>query len=214
MSYNVMESRTIPAPSTVLFRGTLVMAAAALAALTLFAPHLGAQQADRRVELRPVVGIFLPTGQQRDLLRNTVIVGAQAEYLFTPSLGVVGTFGWAPIKDQSVERNKLNIYQYDLGLEARLRNLSPAATITTRPYVALGAGARSYRESKRVDGKTESNFLGFGALGVDLAMPNGPFGVRLEARDNVTNFNGLRGEFSKRETRNDVQLTGGLTFAF
>jgi hypothetical protein len=39
-------------------------------------------------------------------------------------------------------------------------------------------------------------------------------GIRIEARDNVTWFKGLRGELQDRNSRNDVQFAAGLTFGF
>jgi hypothetical protein len=39
-------------------------------------------------------------------------------------------------------------------------------------------------------------------------------GNRVEARDNMSRFNGLRGEFAKAVRRNDVAITTGLTWKF
>jgi len=194
----------------------LRVAVAAAAALALFASRAEAQGLPTRhaVEVRPVVGALLPTGDQRDLLDEAVLVGAQASYALTPNLAVIGTVGWSPSKDRLLGGEKLDLFQYDVGLEGRLNNLTPASRIVTRPYAALGVGGRTY-DYRDLDGAdAETNFLGFGALGLDLAQASGPLGLRLEVRDNVTAFKGLRGELDDREARNDLQLSAGLTFAF
>jgi hypothetical protein len=49
---------------------------------------------------------------------------------------------------------------------------------------------------------------------VDLTPRTGPIGFRIEARDNLTSFKGLRGELADRTNRNDVQFSAGLTWRF
>ncbi|MHB1225887.1 MAG: outer membrane beta-barrel protein, partial [Gemmatimonadaceae bacterium] len=182
---------------------------AALTALTLFASAAHAQGASetRPFELRPVVGALVPTGDQRDLLKDAVLLGAQLSYSLTPNLAVVGSFGWAPSEDRLLADEKVDLFQYDLGVEGRLRNLTPASSISTRPYAAIGVGGRTYSYRDLDDADAQTNFLGYGALGLEVAQASGPFGIRIEARDNITAFKGLRGELAERKARNDVQLT-------
>jgi hypothetical protein len=52
----------------------------------------------------------------------------------------------------------------------------------------------------------------YGAAGVDLARPDRKYGIRVEARDNVTWFKGFRGELPEMRSRNDLQFSAGLTF--
>lgn len=201
------------------FRPTFLRAGLGLAALTAFVllvPRAEAQSASvqRTFEVRPFVGGMIQTGDQRDLLKDAVLVGAQASYTLTPNFAVVGSFGWAPSKDQTIAEEKIDLFQYDVGLEGRLDNLMPASSISTRPYAALGVGGRTYDYRDLDDVDAQTNFLGFGAVGVDVAQATGPIGVRVEARDNITAFKGLRGEFGERKARNDVQFSAGLTVAF
>jgi hypothetical protein len=96
-------------------------------------------------------------------------------------------------------------------VEGRLNDLVANPAWSLRPYGRIGAGARTYdyRDLDAVD--AQANFVGHGALGLDLARETGRIGLRLEARDNSASFAGLRGELTGSETRNDVQLTAGLT---
>ena len=190
----------------------LVIAASLLA----FAARVNAQQSSTPpVSVRPVVGALLGTGDQHDALKSAVLVGGQASYAFHPNLAFVGTFGWSPSQDKlSAQQPKLDLYQYDLGIEGRLDNLTEGTSIITRPYATLGAGARTYDLRNVPNASAQTNALGFGAIGLDLDHTGGKVGVRLEARDNVTGFKGFRGELPDRKTRNDIQLSAGLTLGF
>jgi hypothetical protein len=185
----------------------LTVALAAVPALTTQV------EAQTSFAIRPTVGVFVPTGDQRDLLKDALLVGVQGSYNLTQNFALNGTFGWSPNKDQLVNDEKLDLFQYDLGIEGRLNNLTPTAGVSTRPYATLGAGARTYH-FRDLDASSQTNFLGFGAVGVDLAQATGPIGVRIEARDNVTAFKGLQSELAERKARNDLQFTAGLTIGF
>ena len=188
--------------------------AAVLAAFT--AVPAGAQRVPeaKPFELRPYVGALVPTGAQRDLIKDAVLVGAQASYAVTPNVALLGSFGWSPTKDQTFADESVDLFQYEVGVEGRLRNLTAALPFATRPYASLGVGGRTYDYRDLAGAGATTNVLGFGAVGVDLAQRDGPIGIRIEARDNVTAFKGLRGELAERKARNDVQLTAGLTFSF
>lgn len=174
------------------------------------------------IEIRPVVGAFVPTGDHRDLLKDALLVGAELGWHFIPSLAVVGSFAWAPTKDKTTalpgnalftgSEEKVDLFDYDLGLEWRLPYAIPT-TWAVRPYLGAGVGGRtsSYRD---VSSSSQTDLLGYGKLGVDVAPDAGLLGLRFEARDNITRFEGLRGELADATTRNDVQLTAGLTFRF
>jgi hypothetical protein len=192
------------------------MALAVAAALTAFAVRLQAQAPDSKAfHVRPIAGALLPTGDERDLLKNAVLVGGQATYSFIPSLAIVGSFGWSPSKDKTSPVDaKVDLYQYDLGLEARASNLTNGSSVSTRPYAAIGGGARTYNLRNVPGASAQTNPLGYGAVGLDVGQADGGFGIRLEVRDNVTWFKGLRGELQERKSRNDVQLAAGLAFGF
>jgi hypothetical protein len=186
------------------------------AALTAFAIRsAGAQTPLPPITIRPVVGALMGTGDQHDALKSAVLVGGQASYAFHPNFGVVGTFGWSPSQDKlSPQQPKLDLYQYDLGIEGRLNDLTGGTSFVTRPYAGLGGGGRTYNLRNVPNAASQTNVLGYGAIGLDLNHESGKFGVRLEARDNVTGFKGFRGELADRKARNDVQLSAGLSFGF
>jgi hypothetical protein len=195
-------------------RASIGLAAAAF--LLVSTAPAGAQRAvNAPITLRPVVGALMGTGDQHDALKSAVLVGGQASYIFHPNFAVVGTFGWSPSQDKlSAQQPKLDLYQYDLGIEGRLNDLTESSAFITRPYAALGAGGRTYNLRNVPNAGAQTNALGYGAIGLDLDHESGKFGVRVEARDNVTAFKGFRGEFADRKARNDVQLSAGLTFGF
>src|SRR5262245_39088506 len=61
------------------------------ASLIAFALRANAQSApapktSAAFEIRPYVGAYLPTGDQRDLLKDAVLVGGQASYRLIPQL--------------------------------------------------------------------------------------------------------------------------------
>ncbi len=220
-----------PSPLAPWLRGAalaLVGATAFLLAATVTAGIARAQGvADRpasrgAIELRPYVGAVVPTGAQRDVLTDAVLVGAQLGWHFHDRLAVTGSFGWAPASDRGStlagdplptgREENVDLFQYDVALEGRLPNLLPSRRWSTRPYAALGVGGRTYNYRDVGSLGAETNVLGFGALGLDVTPPSGNLGLRVEARDNVSAFRGLRGERDERRARNDVQLTAGLTF--
>ena len=189
---------------------------AVVASLLAFAIRLEAQQTNSPTfRVRPVVGALVGTGDQADALKSAVLVGGQASYAFHPNFSLVGSFGWSPSQDKlSAQRPDLDLYQYDLGIEARLSNLTEGSSIATRPYAILGGGGRTYSLRKVPNADAQTDALGYGAVGLDLDHTGSRVGIRLEARDNVTSFKGFRGELSDRKTRNDLQFSAGLTFGF
>jgi hypothetical protein len=161
-------------------------------------------------ELRPYAGAFIPTGKQRDLLRDAVLVGGQASYRLNPQFAITGTLGWAPSKDRITPGDqKLDVWQYDLGAELRAPSWVTSGAIDFTPFVGLGAGARTY-DYRDLDVSAKTNFAGYGVLGGELGF--GRIGWRLEARDYVSQFKPFDGGDSK--TRNDVTVATGLTVKF
>jgi hypothetical protein len=190
------------------------MGLAVIASLLAFAARVQAQQVSQSaISVRPVVGALVATGAQHDALKNAVLVGGQASYAFHPNFALVGSFGWSPSQDKlSVQQPKLDLYQYDLGLEGRLNDLTRSLRFCTRPYAALGAGGRTYNLRNVPNASAQSNPLLYSAAGVDVAQSDARFGLRFEARDNVTWFKGFRGELPDIKARNDLQFSAGLTF--
>jgi hypothetical protein len=182
-------------------------AAAALAAAPL---ALHAQATGRGFESRSTSGALIATGDQRDILKDAFFTGGQLAYRVHKNVTVVGAFGYSPGTTRTDE--KLNVYQYDLGVEGRLPGLVGLGSWAISPYGTLGAGGRTY-DYKHAGG-TETNFVGFAGAGADVGPRGARWGVRVGARDYVSSFRGLRGELAEREARNDVAITAGLTMNF
>jgi hypothetical protein len=192
------------------------LALVVFAAVSAFAIRTQAQvPSQNALHVRPYVGALLTTGNEHDLLKNAVLVGGQASYAFHPNFSLAGSFGWSPSEDKtSALQTKVDLYQYDLGIEGRLSDLTSGSPVVTRPYATLGGGARTY-DLRNVPGAgAQTNPLGYAAVGLDLDQAEGRIGLRLEARDNVTWFKGLRGELPDRKARNDLQLAAGVTVGF
>jgi hypothetical protein len=215
-----MSTRTA---TTTLIRRT-VLTALGLGGLLVATASAGAQDqvlatrgASAAFEIRPYVGAYVPTGDQRDLLKDAVLVGAQASWRVIPQLAVTGTFGWAPSKDRLTAGDQtLDLYQYDLGAEARAPSWYSGGSWGSggswdfTPFVGLGIGGRTYNyRDLEVDSKT--NVAGYGALGGEVGF--GRLGLRVEGRDYVSRFEPLTGN-SDTKTRNDVTLAAGLTVRF
>jgi hypothetical protein len=152
--------------------------------------------------------MFVPTGDQRDFLKDAQITAAQLSYLVQPSVAITGTVTWARSRDRmSLNAPKLDVFNYDLGVEARPARWLPARALSISPFAGIGAGVRSYNYRKNdLNGATD--VAGYGALGAELGM--GRVGVRLEVRDYVTGF--APAVVGKSGTRNDVVIMAALRF--
>lgn len=184
---------------------------------TLFGPSLVPSAAaqsvsESRLEVRPFIGAFIPTGTQRDMLDNAITVGAQGAFALTSYLSIVGTFSVTPSSDTRLSLDDdLDVFSYDIGAELQKSFIVTGTGVTLSPFIGLGAGGRTYDYRDR-DTHAESNVAGYGALGAQLRM--GSIGFRLEARDYVSSFTGLTGEMTDRETRNDVAILSAISFSF
>jgi hypothetical protein len=189
---------------------TSYRAVAIAIALTAVATETQAQMTTS-FELRPFVGAYIPTGDQRDLLEDAVLAGAQLSWHALPYLGVTGTFGWSPSKDRVTPGDQtLDIYQYDVGAELRANSLWGGTIWNFTPFVGLGVGGRTY-DYRDMDVDSKTNVDGYGALGGDIGF--GPVGFRIEARDYVSQFKPLIGG-GDTKTRNDIGLAAGVSYRF
>ncbi|HEX6052644.1 MAG TPA: hypothetical protein VFZ21_25440 [Gemmatimonadaceae bacterium] len=189
-----------------------VLAAAVFALSGVVASTARAQDftGSRGFEFRPYAGAYIPTGDQRDLLEDAVLVGAQASYRILPQFAITGTFGWSPSKDRiAVGDQKIDLYQYDVGAELRAPSWFTSGALDFTPFAGLGVGGRTY-DYRDLDVDAKSNIAGFGVLGGELGF--GRAGFRVEARDYVSRFKPFDGGDSK--TRNDVTVAAGLTLRF
>lgn len=209
MSMSRVISLTTSTPRGRMARRASLATFAALALAALAAPtHTAAAQ---QLELRPFVGAYIPTGDQRDFVKDAVLAGAQLSVRVIPAVAITGTFGWSPSKDRVTTGNQtLDIYQYDVGAEFRPAPWLDGGIWQLTPFIGAGIGGRTY-DYRDLDVDAKTNVDGYGAVGGDLGF--GPVGVRLEARDYVSQFKPLTGG-GDTKTRNDVGLAVGLTYRF
>ena len=187
-------------------RGTLAAASLALSAATG-----NAQGPATRAELRPIVGAYIPTGDQRDVLRDAFLLGAQASYRFVPQVAITGTFAWSPSEDRVARGDEsIDVFHYDVGVEGRAASWLRGTTWDFSPFAGVGLGGRTYRY-RDLDVDARSRLAGYGALGGELGF--GRVGVRVEGRDYLSRFEPLAGG-GDADTRNDVTVTAGLTVRF
>jgi hypothetical protein len=159
-------------------------------------------------EFRVPSGGLLPTGAQRDALKDAHLSAAQLSYRIRPAFAITATVGWARSRDlASTNDPKLDVFTYDLGAEARASEWFAGRAVTFTPFAGLGAGARSYNHRK-LDVVATHNVAGYGTVGGELGM--GRVGLRVEARDYVTGFKPLV-DAGASATRNDVVVLVGLT---
>jgi hypothetical protein len=160
-------------------------------------------------ELRFTSGALVPTGNQRNFLKDANVSAAQLSWVVRPSLAITGTFGWARSRDiASVDSPKLDVFTSDLGIEARPAQWFASRAVTFSPFAGFGAGARSYNY-RNLNVDATNNLAGYGTIGGELGM--GRVGLRLEARDYMTGFKPLVGA-GKSDRRNDVVMMVGVRF--
>ena len=161
-------------------------------------------------ELRPFIGASIPTGAHRHAIRSDLLFGLQVAAELRPRFHVVGSLAWNPARTRHATVNdEVQVLQYDAGVEfSRVDDLARGWQL--RPFVGLGAGARSYLYAAgALNDRTCA--VGYGAIGTELQI--GETALRGEARDNVFCYESpLDGVRSR--TRNDVGLSLGLSYHF
>jgi len=158
-------------------------------------------------EVRPFVGALVPTGTQRDVFKDALLVGTQVAVEAADRVHVVGTFAFAgPDYHQASVSGHMHVYQVDLGGEL-FQNVDLNANWKFRPFLGAGAGVRRY-DPTAIGGKKDYA-TGFGALGAELQMSRAA--LRIEARDYLTRFKGPAG-IDAAANRNEVALTAGLAY--
>lgn len=160
-------------------------------------------------EVRFTSGAFVPTGNQRNILKDAQYSAAQISWVVRPSLAVTGTFGWARSRDvSSANRSKLDAFTTDLGFEVRPAALAVGRMMRFSPFAGAGAGVRTYNYRK-LDVEATNNLAGYAAIGGELGVKR--VGLRLEVRDYVAGFKPLVGAGTS-EQRNDLVMMVGVRF--
>ena len=180
---------------------------AVLAAVVTTAP---AQETVMRPEIRPFVGMYVPTGTQRDLFDDAAMYGLQAALEVRPSFHLLGTFGYVPGQTKyTTLSNDVQILQYNVGVEFNM--VRPLGmTWLFKPFAGIGAGARTYLyDDDALSNRTCS--AGYGSLGMEFEINRAA--IRFEGRDNVFCFRSALPNV-KSKTRNDVGLSLGLAYHF
>lgn len=155
-------------------------------------------------------GALLPTGDQRDALRNARMNVAQLSYAVRPYLAVTSSLGWARTRDiAAVSAPKLDVFTYDVGTELRADRWLSGHALTFTPFAGAGAGGRSYNY-RSVDADATNNLAAYGSAGGELGYRRIRF--RIEARNYVTGFKPLQANGAS-DRRNDVSLMGGFRLA-
>ena len=163
-----------------------------------------------RFELVVSDGALLPTGDQRDALKNARMNLAQLSYAVRPYLAVTSSIGWARSRDiATADAPKLDVFTYDVGAEVRADRWLSGHALTFTPFVGAGAGGRSYNY-RRLKVDATHNLATYGSVGGELGYRRIRF--RVEARDFVTGFTPLAAS-GATVRRNDVSLMGGFRIA-
>jgi hypothetical protein len=152
-------------------------------------------------------GALVPTGAQRDALKDAPLSTAQLSYVVRSRFAVTTTVGWARSRDlASAGDPKLSVFTYDVGAEVRAPRWLDGGALAFTPFAGVGAGGRSYNH-RGLDIDATHNLAGYAAVGGELGT--GRVHLRLEARDYLTGFRPLVGG-GEAATRNDVVAMVGL----
>ncbi len=176
-------------------------------ALALAATAARAEDPVRRWSIAPLVGAYVATGDQRNLLDDSLLSGVTLSYDLHRHLAAVGSFSWTPA--QNLRGDDLDLLQYDLGVQGQYPiALAPSLTLT--PFVGVGLGARTYDyRDLRVDAETDP--AGYASAGAGLEYQT--LELRLTARDYVSAFDGV-GVEGDSTARNDLALFASVGLRF
>jgi hypothetical protein len=179
----------------------LLGAAAARAQSAQPAPTTGA------LELRPMVGAYVPIGALRDQLKTATTAGVHVAFEVSPKAHLVGGGAWTHGHHKfAASSDRVDLWQFDVGAEFNLvRRVSP--TWLLRPFVGAGAGVRT--KTYRADGFGQmSCAAGYASLGAELQ--HALVAYRLEGRDYaVCDKSPTTGV---KSTRNEARVAFGVAF--
>lgn len=184
----------------------------AMAGVLLLVPAAALAQATwmKTPEVRPFVGAWVPTGDQRDDFKDALFTGAQLAFELHQNVHLVGSFGWSPGEYRPMARlNRVDVYQYDVGGEFFSRR-DMNADWQFRPFVGLGAGVRTYH-LREFDTRSKNYPAGYATVGAEFQLGRGS--LRLEGRDYLSRYEGIRGGEAYK-TVNDVFAAGSFAIHF
>ena len=180
----------------------LVWMLAALASVPI------AAQAQVQPEIRPFVGAFIPTGNQREVFKDALMTGGQMAVEVNEQFHLVGMFAFSnpKFKAQVPGSDHIRAYQSDVGAEL-FRRVDLENDWTFRPFVGIGGGVRTFDPSGSA--KAKHYAAGYGALGAEMQLNR--FALRLETRDYLMNFKGISGG-EKSSVRNEIAISAGIAY--
>jgi opacity protein-like surface antigen len=180
----------------------LITTIAVLAALATSPALAEEQQPARKFEVSPYVGAFIATGDQRDVLDDAFLAGLTLSYDVHRYVAVIGSFGWAASQGQQgpAANEDLDLFTYDLGVQGHYP-LALSKSLTLKPFVGAGLGARSYSFRDLDDVDSETDFVGYFSAGANLEYRK--FVVGLTLRDYISDFDGIDAD-DDSATRNDL----------
>jgi len=186
-----------------------VRASGLVGALALTGAIANAQRLDEpRLEARPFVGVYAPTGAQADVFGTTVLLGLQGA-IFLPEVTLTSTFFWGRSDDRRAGASRnVDLFQIDWGAEMAL--LRRPLMWQLRPIVGAGVGVRVY-DSHESHAATRRMLVGFAAAG--LSRPIEGIDARIELRNHVSRFTGITVTESP-SLRNDITLALALSRGF
>jgi hypothetical protein len=171
---------------------------------------LAGAQTEGQWEIRPIVGIALPTGALRGAFDNVLFYGAQSSIRVTHDVEILASFAWQPstAKYDAADR-RVNVSVYDAGVERHFRH-ADTDRVALVPFIGAGIGGRAYDfRSTSLEGSTCMS--GYVSAGVAYERRRGA--VRLELRDNMLCYRNPLPSFQEG-TRNEVALALGAGLRF
>jgi hypothetical protein len=154
-----------------MLRTLLVSLSAALAAASA-----SARAADdlRWLDVAPVVGAWIPTGDGARAFSAAPLVGVQAVAELDPRFALLATVTWVPTDAKRLASEHLDLFQYDVGFRVQ-HALSFASGATLRPFLSAGGGLRTIHFRGASDGGTD--FGTYAGAGLEVAYRRMTAGV-------------------------------------
>lgn len=179
----------------------LIAMAGCLAAISTAAAQ---EKSAVRLELRPFAGLYVPAGSMADDFKSASLIGIQPALELTRNLHLLGTFGWTDGRSKigALNDDRATMWQYDLGFEFNGYSEFGSGWLF-RPFVGLGAGARTY-EYKSAGVGDRTCTAGYGALGTEFQKL--AIALRVESRGYLNCF--------KQPFTNDRLMRTDMTLAF
>jgi hypothetical protein len=149
-------------------------------------------------EMRPMVGISIPTGAHRRDFNSIAFLGAQTSVRLTKEVDLVASFAWQrSTAKYPVPDNRANVLVYNVGLERLFRAPAGGGLV---PFAGGGVGGRSY-DFRSSALESSGCIAGYGNAGV--MWERGRVTTRAEARENLFCYKNPLAPFA-HETRNEV----------